>query len=221
MGWTMNDLRSQNRTLAPVREIGPATGEIVNNPTGRRSGPAPNPLFESSRPAERTTNRKAVNPAEKDPAPSEGPAVVVGDTEVRADEQPGAAAESLTFPVSRHVDAMAVSARHERRRPTESTAKPAAFAAGGLAGDDPDAVHAASGGDDGARGKRRRRDLSAPSDGPETRPTKRREVVEDEEPEVEEEKFSWSFKLEDGAEQPEELQAKSPLLSRAFRSSVG
>lgn len=54
-------------------------------------------------------------------------------------------------------------------------------------------------------------------EGPESRPTRRRDVPEDvEEPE---ERFPWHHQYQD--DEPEEMQASSPLLSRAFRSSTG
>ncbi|MEL7155928.1 MAG: hypothetical protein AAFN30_04940 [Actinomycetota bacterium] len=224
MGWTMNDLRSQNRTLAPVPEIGPATGEIVNNPTGRRAKTGGTPLFDNTRPAERSTARK---PRKAD-APSTPSSTTTAGAAGGTDPSPAdaaeraAAQESLRFPVSRDLDSMPVSAREERRRSDqadggERDVRPAATTDG--AGES-----TAGGRDDrdGVARSRRRRDLAAPSDGPDTRPSKRREVGDDEEAEaVEEEKFSWSFKFDEDDEQPEELQAKSPLLSRAFRSSVG
>jgi hypothetical protein len=56
---------------------------------------------------------------------------------------------------------------------------------------------------------------------PASRPSKRRDVVE-ETPEPDEEKFPWHFSFKgDDNEQPQELKAKTPLLARAFRSSVG
>ncbi len=62
------------------------------------------------------------------------------------------------------------------------------------------------------------RSASAKADeGPESRPTRRRDVPEDvEEPE---ERFPWHHQYQD--DEPEEMQASSPLLSRAFRSSTG
>jgi len=62
------------------------------------------------------------------------------------------------------------------------------------------------------------RSASASADeGPESRPTRRRDVPEDvEEPE---ERFPWHHQYQD--DEPEEMQASSPLLSRAFRSSTG
>lgn len=53
--------------------------------------------------------------------------------------------------------------------------------------------------------------------GPSSRPNRRRDVAE-EVPE-EEDKFPWHFQFDD--DEPEELHASSPLLSRAFRSSIG
>jgi len=54
--------------------------------------------------------------------------------------------------------------------------------------------------------------------GPANRPAKRREVASEEEI-IEPDKFPWHHQFTD--DEPEELNAKSPLLSRAFRSSVG
>jgi hypothetical protein len=61
----------------------------------------------------------------------------------------------------------------------------------------------------------------AHTEAPASRPSKRREAAEDlvEEPEAEDDKFPWHFQFQD--DEPEELHAKSPLLARAFRSSVG
>lgn len=54
--------------------------------------------------------------------------------------------------------------------------------------------------------------------GPESRPSRRRKV--DEEEPVEQDRFPWSFQLDDD-EEPEELRASTPLLSRAFRATTG
>lgn len=189
MGWTMNDLRSQNRALAPVRELGPSTGEVVTNPTRRgRKAPA-----ERTRP-ERTERTARTERTER----TERTAAAASERAAPANASaPEPSQESLSFPVSRGLDSMTVSAR---------------------AGDEEDVVDAA----DARAAARARRRAASESSGPASRPSKRREV--DPEPEVEaeeEEKFSWTFKFDDDEEQPEELQAKSPLLSRAFRSSVG
>lgn len=54
-------------------------------------------------------------------------------------------------------------------------------------------------------------------DAPESRPTRRRDLPEEvAEPE---ERFPWHHQYQD--DEPEEMQASSPLLSRAFRSSTG
>ncbi|MGB5759825.1 MAG: hypothetical protein WBM50_23120 [Acidimicrobiales bacterium] len=57
----------------------------------------------------------------------------------------------------------------------------------------------------------------AEAEGPATRPSRRREVGE--EAEVEEDRFPWHFQFDH--DEPEELQASSPLLSRAFRATIG
>ncbi len=54
-------------------------------------------------------------------------------------------------------------------------------------------------------------------EGPSSRPNRRREVAGTE-PE-DEDKFPWHFQFDD--DEPEELQASSPLLSRAFRATTG
>ncbi len=56
------------------------------------------------------------------------------------------------------------------------------------------------------------------SKGPSSRPNRRREVA-DEESEENEDRFPWHFQFDD--DEPEELQASSPLLSRAFRATTG
>lgn len=53
--------------------------------------------------------------------------------------------------------------------------------------------------------------------GPSSRPNRRREVSE--EATDEEDRFPWHFQFDD--DEPEELQASSPLLSRAFRATIG
>ena len=57
----------------------------------------------------------------------------------------------------------------------------------------------------------------AEAEGPASRPSRRREVGE--EAEVEEDRFPWHFQFDH--DEPEELQASSPLLSRAFRATIG
>jgi hypothetical protein len=60
-------------------------------------------------------------------------------------------------------------------------------------------------------------DAEAEGEGPSSRPNRRREMSEEEVPE--EDKFPWHFQFDD--DEPEELQASSPLLSRAFRATIG
>ncbi|MEM7338390.1 MAG: hypothetical protein AAF467_07080 [Actinomycetota bacterium] len=124
-----------------------------------------------------------------------------------ADETSNGDGTKLSFPVSREVREMPVSAS--------------------AAVDDEVDAHE---GDVGAvdleprpRTRARRR-TSVEADAPESRPSKRREASEDEDPpeefEPEQEQFAW-YSYDEGEEGPKELKAKSPLLSRAFRSSVG
>ena len=160
----MNDLRSQNRTLTPVPEIGPRTGEIVSNPNRRRSRSKGNPLFESSRPT------PVAEPQEGRPSlvrPADG-------------EEDGA----LSFPVSRELQSMPISALKTEQLPVDEPPI-----------EDPED------------------EVKAPA----SRPSRRREVADP--LAAEDDKFPWHHQFND--DEPEELQAKSPLLSRAFRSSVG
>ena len=170
LGWTMNDLRSRNRALAPVPSGGPRTGEIVSTPPTAK--PKGNPLFRSSRPA----------PVEE-PQPDE----VATD-----DDGP------LTFKVSRDLRSMPVTA--------------APFDGNGQ-GEPPSRDDLRLFGSADEHGTDQADDDRAPM----SRPSKRREVFEAEE--SEDDKFPWHHHFAD--DEPEELQAKSPLLSRAFRSSVG
>lgn len=67
----------------------------------------------------------------------------------------------------------------------------------------------------GRKTKRARADDAA--DAPDSRPSRRRDVPDEAgEPE---ERFPWHHQYND--DEPEEMQASSPLLSRAFRSSTG
>lgn len=172
LGWSMNDLRSRNRTLAPVRTLGPRTGEIVSAPPGasggaKRKGKKPNPLFQASR-----TEAEA----EIGPAPT------------------AAEADPLSFQVSRDLKSMAVTALPDRDVDADPDDRP-----------------------DPATGPDVRPIDDDEDNGPPSRPSRRREVVDEDD--VEDDKFPWHHQFDD--DEPQELQAKSPLLSRAFRSSVG
>ncbi len=69
-----------------------------------------------------------------------------------------------------------------------------------------------------ARSLERRRSGRRSADSvPDTRPSRRREVAEEQ---PEEDRFPWHFNFDDDDE-PAELQASTPLLSRAFRSTTG
>jgi hypothetical protein len=216
MGWSMNDLRSRNRTLAPVRTLGPRTGEIVSAPPGpgggkKRKGKKPNPLFQGSKPdiESRRRSRAAAAAAPISDATDE---VVTDHAHVADHEQTDDAAEvpttaeadadPLTFEVSRQMRSMPVTA---------------------LPGQAGEAL------DDEAPQRPRGDSAGTRDNGPASRPARRRDVVDDEEldlsPDVgdeaddEDDKFPWHYQFDD--DEPQELQAKSPLLSRAFRSSVG
>ena len=212
VGWTMNDLRSVNRTLAPVRSIGPKTGEIVSAPPRPRV--PGNPLFQDSRPLELRTESPASHPTTAatdslgtDSLGTDSRAAERGSGQAgpssngRTDRSVGADSPSaLSFPVSQEVRAMPLSASARAAALSSGSADPDQLRAAGLSSEaDPDALEA-----HGAKA-------------PASRPSKRREVVE--EGENDDDKFPWHFSF--NHDEPQELQAKSPLLARAFRSSVG
>jgi hypothetical protein len=197
MGWTMNDLRSQDRPLAPVAPIAPSA-DVAPITTAKRS--RSKPQFEGSEGAESEAEDGAVPAAEADAARSEGEA------------------QSLSFPVSRDVPSMPVTASNGTGASSGSAGAAAASSpASGETG--------ADGTRKPARGRSRGRarlNASTPVTGPASRPSKRREaaeVEEVEELEPEDDKFPWHHQFDDDG--PEELKANTPLLSRAFRSSVG
>lgn len=213
MGWTMNDLRSRDRTLAPVRSIGPRTGEVVSNPRPRAVG---NPLFQDSR-YEVEAERAAERAAERLRAAARGETLEDDDEDATA---------GFSFPVTQELRHMPVSAA---RPPVEVVPPPAAI--------EPEPAPVPTASAEGPRATARRGGWAAaiagarPDDGvdasvatpkaPASRPSKRREVVE-ETPEPEEERFPFHFSFKEAAaEEPQELKAKTPLLARAFRSSVG
>lgn len=209
MGWTMNDLRSRDRTLAPVRSIGPRTGEVVSNPRPRAVG---NPLFQDSR-YEAEAERAAERAADRLRAAARG--------EELADDEGDDG--GFSFPVTQELRQMPVSAARPPVEvvpppeiPPEVEPEPAVAAEvsratarrGGWA-----AAISGAGANEGAT-------VPTPR-APASRPTKRREVVE-EAPEVDEERFPFHFSFKEAdTDEPQELKAKTPLLARAFRSSVG
>lgn len=118
--------------------------------------------------------------------------VAVPDEEAEVAEPVGEE-DPLTFQVSRDLRSMPVTASTEDDEAEADDVDP---------GEEPTAE---------VRGERPR------SKAPSSRPTKRREMFETDD--AEDDKFPWHHQFDD--DEPEELQAKSPLLSRAFRSSVG
>jgi hypothetical protein len=64
---------------------------------------------------------------------------------------------------------------------------------------------------------RSRRRKARTDEVPASRPSRRREAAE--EVDVEQDRFPWHHQYQD--DEPEEMQASTPLLSRAFRSSTG
>ncbi len=190
LGWTMNDLRSQNRTLTPVpNPSGPRTGEVVSPsppPTPTSTKPT-NPLFTSSRPTEPRRRRSESDGHDHHDQPAEA----TGDDTTEATQG------ELTFQVSRQLRSMPVTAESPEPAPAERPARSAADGSGAR-------TSTSTAGEEG--------------DAPQSRPSKRRDV-EDEADEPEE-RFPWHHQFSEDDE-PLELKAESPLLSRAFRYSVG
>ncbi|MEM9562935.1 MAG: DUF3499 family protein [Actinomycetota bacterium] len=171
MGWTMNDLRSRNRSLSAVPDEG-----AVPTSTPPRVRPEPASARKMSR-------RQSI---EERATRTEGPAA--DDDHLfrssRTAESESADAEPVT-------GVAAAAAPAADQAPVSTTRRRGKVGAGVT--DDESA------------------------DAPESRPTRRRDVPEESaEPE---ERFPWHHQYQD--DEPEEMQASSPLLSRAFRSSTG
>ncbi len=169
MGWTMNDLRSRNRSLSAVPDEG-----AVPTSTPPRVRPEPTVARKMSR-------RQSIE-----------------ERATRVD-QPVAGDDHLF--------------RSSRAAESESVEPEPA----------PGATGRATAGAGAGSSTRRRGQTDAGAvddeavDAPESRPTRRRDVPEETaEPE---ERFPWHHQYQD--DEPEEMQASSPLLSRAFRSSTG
>lgn len=220
MGWSMNDLRG-NRSLTSVPVIGPKTGDRVGEPppADRKasSRSARDRAGTAGPPASREARRRAVAPSNdtlgsrtqqtpiaRPSAPTSTRSVGSPSQKAPGADEHGSPADTgaLRFPVSRHLDSMAVSSgRLSAVAPESSPDNPV---------DSP-----------AAPGDRPRHRLTAaspvPERAPSSRPARRRAVSE--QVEDQEDKFPWHFHFKD--DEPQELQAKSPLLARAFRYSVG
>ncbi len=223
MGWTMNDLRNQNRALAPVQELGPTTGDIVSAPGsgGPRRGGRPS-TARRDRDRGRASARGPSRTEDREQAPRVRPD---DDGDVEPD---GDGDRSLNFPVSRQLEAMPVSARVDDEPGDDADGldhDPDRDGASAADGDEPGSDSGPSGAPSrraaaDARSSRARR-RSEPADSPASRPSRRRDEADV--AEAEQAGFSWDFKYDDEDEddKPDEFQPTGRLLSRAFRSSVG
>ncbi|MEM7272621.1 MAG: hypothetical protein AAF547_06025 [Actinomycetota bacterium] len=177
MGWTMNDLRSRNRSLAAVPDevptsTPPRVRPAADDAAGRR-------MSRRQSIAERARRLEAETDVQAD-------AEVEIDRSVDTDQQ-------LTL------DGTGSEADHRW-----SSSRPTAEEPEVVASADAEAHVDA--------------DLDGEVDeGPSSRPDRRRQPQDDEAPD--EDKFPWHFQFDD--DEPEELQASSPLLSRAFRATIG
>lgn len=244
MGWTMNDLRNEDRAApiaAPVR--GPRTGEVV---TGPPTSVGATPLFDGSD-RDRAANRR--NGARRRVRPADGADRSDTDRDDGAagrdtDRGDGTRQGEFTFDVTRQVRSMPVAADPDDRSEADhggadvvpghigsgSSRIRGAQSRSGSA--DELAARVARSRDDGghpAAGRGPQREAT----GPTSRPARRRGEVDpgarpDTEPEAGDDaddgdgtdKFPWHHQFGDDDE-PRELKANSPLLSRAFRYSVG
>jgi len=180
MGWSMNDLRNENRTLAAVPPPGPKTGEKVTaSPPAAWSDSEKKTasLAKASRERSRVAAAAARTAAEQ-PLP----AGIGVETE-----------DPFSFRISRDLRATPLTTGSaEVDKPVE-VAEVA------------DVSQAKS--------------AKARSNGPDSRPSRRRDADDGLDGAVDDDKFPWHHHFSD--DEPVELKAKSPLLSRAFRSSVG
>ncbi|MEM7324361.1 MAG: DUF3499 family protein [Actinomycetota bacterium] len=183
LGWTMNDLRSRNRSLAAVPDE--ATAPTSTPPRVRPDG--------EDRNGRRMSRRQSIaERARRMGAEVDGD----GDRDDAETIEEIALAEDGTATVRPGGDTgSGDDHRYRSSRPVAA------------ADDDGQMALDVDGGQDGEETE----------EGPSSRPTRRRDLADDEVPE--EDKFPWHFQFDD--DEPEELQASSPLLSRAFRATIG
>lgn len=185
MGWTMNDLRSRNRSLSAV----PDEGSV---PTSTPPRVRPEPMT-----ARKMSRRQSIEERARASLRDDGERIQAdGDDHMfrssRPADEPAAEADVAA---SAELDVPA-----EATVPVEAEEAPARTAERPATGRKTSAKRAA-----------------VEAEAPDSRPTRRRDVPDDDaEPE---ERFPWHHQYQD--DEPEEMQASSPLLSRAFRSSTG
>lgn len=199
MGWTMNDLRNQNHArsgsdLAPVTPLEPRSARADSARTG----------------------------------PTLADAGGAGHSNGNGTGDNG----RLSFPVSREMGSMPVSARVDGDTTDDALTgegsegevavgrDEASTEADALAEETaPGPPSAAVGTETRRRRNRPNRRGNQQAAAPASRPARRREEPDEEEPE--DDKFPWHFQFEEDEGSEELLHPTSPLLSRAFRSSVG
>ncbi len=203
MGWTMNDLRSRNRTLAAVPD---EDSTITSTPPRVRPDGDDQPIETGVAPIEAdqrtsTTMSRRQSIAER---ARRAEAAAVDAAEISATNEH----RFKNSRPARHSNG----AGQEHERP-EPAGRPERRTNGENAENAP-AASAANGGAEVANGEAEVDGGGAEVDGgPASRPARRREGGDGQ---PDEDKFPWHFQFEDDA--PEELLASSPLLSRAFRS---
>lgn len=217
MGWSMNDLRGSR----PLNAVPKISAKSAADSKG-----APKTTAKAARPANTETSaagrsRRAASKAEPTPAATgatTNEAVATGD--LASPAQSPSADGRLRFAVSREIDNSELSAqRPPRKRMAEGQETAARRAKPTSLADDVDQLDPTTVLQTSQERTRHRltAESPVPAKAPASRPAKRREHAEN--PEDTDDKFPWHFQFKD--DEPAELQAKSPLLSRAFRYSVG
>lgn len=208
MGWTMNDLRSRSRGLAAVPD------ETVAAPT---STPPRDRRESEDSYGRRMSRRQSIAERAKQAAANGAAGEPVIE---QAEDDP-------MFNSSRPVKGRQAAEAQEN---DDDANAPAANGSGGKRSggkrsgkkrsNNQRSNNNGSGGNGSGSEQRNRSGKQEDPDGPASRPNRRRQVAASaENGEEAEDGFPWHHQYDD--EEPEELQASSPLLSRAFRATTG
>lgn len=191
MGWSMNDLRSRSRSLAAVADEDASPQSTP--PRVRPEGASD----ESRSSGQRMSPRQSIEERARQDVQRQ-----VEDEPVNSEPASAQANGQRLTKKQRRAARAAQRAKEREQRVKATAAESAENGQPESVASSPAAV---------ARG------TEQPDGGVPSRPNRRRETEES--PDPEEEKFPWHFQFDD--DEPDQLQASSPLLSRAFRATIG
>lgn len=220
MGWSMNDLRSRSRSLAAVSDddasprstpprVRPEELPAEQRSSGQRMSRRQSIEERARREAEGNPNSDSRNGSQ--PSERTGAVPASGNGQRLTKKQRRAARAAKRAKDRQKVEASQSGAESNR---ADSNSADSSVA------DSKGASQRQSDQNDRnpqARDRRSRKPVvSETENGVTSRPNRRRET---EEVASDEEKFPWHFQFDD--DEPDQLQASSPLLSRAFRATIG